>query len=195
MREERALIDRRDGQIAAIQVGRGALFLPGVERVPGNHAGTFVPSPPKLVWHTTEGSSIEGAIGAYRQHNSWPHFTLDPQTGQLVQHLPLNRAGRSLEHRCGTVETNRAHAIQVELVGLAKESSAWNSARYEQIARLARQIEAAVGVPRRAFATFTPTGQQLSTPPGCMGQATAATSTSPTTTTPIPGALRIDLVL
>jgi hypothetical protein len=100
VREERALVDRRDAQLAAIQVGRGALFLPGVERVPGHDAGTFVPSPPKLVWHTTEGSSIEGAIGAYRQHNSWPHFTLDPQTGRLVQHLPLNRAGRSLEHRC-----------------------------------------------------------------------------------------------
>jgi hypothetical protein len=195
VREERALVDRRDAQLAAIQVGRGALFLPGVERVSGHHAGTFVPSPPKLVWHTTEGSSIEGAIGAYRQHNSWPHFTLDPNTGRLVQHLPMNRAGRSLEHRSGTVETNRAHAIQVELVGLAQQSSGWSSEHYEHIARLARQIETAVGVPRRAFATFTLTGQRLTDTAWLHGAGHCGHQHVPHNSHTDPGALRIDLVL
>lgn len=195
VREERALIDRRDAQIAAIHVGRGALFLPGIERVPGNHAGTFVPSPPKLVWHTTEGSSIEGAIGAYRQHHSWPHFTLDPKHGRLVQHLPMNRAGRALEHRRGTVETNRAHVIQVELVGFAKESAGWSSERYEQIARLARQVEAAVGVPRRAFATFTVSGQRLSDSAWLHSAGHCGHQHVPHNNHTDPGALRIDLVL
>lgn len=195
VREERALVDRREAQIAAIQVGRGALYLPGAERISGNHAGTFVPSPPKLVWHTTEGSSIDGAIGAYRQHNSWPHFTLDPKSGRLVQHLPLNRAGRALEHRGGTVETNRAHVIQVELLGFAKESSGWSSERYERIARLARQIEAAVGVPRRAFATFTLSGQRLTDTAWLHGAGHCGHQHVPHNNHTDPGALRIDLIL
>jgi hypothetical protein len=195
VREQRALVDRRDAQIAAIDVGRGAPFLPGVKRVPGNHAGTFVLSAPKVVWHTTEGSSIEGAIGAYRTHNSWPHFTLDPKSGRLVQHLPTNRAGRALEHRSGTVETNRAHAIQVELVGFAKESSGWSSERYAHIASLARQIEAAVGVPRRTFATFTLSGQRLSDSAWLHGAGHCGHQHVPHNNHTDPGALRIDLVL
>jgi hypothetical protein len=195
VREESALVERRDAQIAAAEVGRGALYLPGVQRVRGNHAGTFVPSPPKIVWHTTEGASIEGAIGAYRAHNAWPHFTLDPKSGRLVQHLPLNRAGRALEHRSGTVETNRAHAIQVELVGFAKESSGWSSERYERIARLARQLEAAVGVPRRAFATFTLSGQRLSDSAWLHGTGHCGHQHVPHNNHSDPGALRIDLVI
>jgi hypothetical protein len=195
VREERALIERREAQIAAVEIGLGALFLPGVERVMGNHAGTFVPSPPKLVWHTTEGSSVEGAIGAFRQHNSWPHFTLDPKSGRLVQHLPMNRAGRALEHRSGTVETNRAHVIQVELVGFAKDSAGLSGERYERIARLARQIEAAVGVPRHAFATFTLSGQRLSDSAWVHGAGHCGHQHVPHNNHTDPGALRMDLVL
>jgi hypothetical protein len=175
VREQRALVDRREAQIAAKEIGSGTLFLPGVKRVPGNHAGTFVPSPPKLVWHTTEGSSIDGAIGAYRQHNSWPHFTLDTNSGRLVQHLPMNRAGRALEHRRGTVETNRAHAIQVELVGSARESSGWPArSRLPSACRGGRW--------RRSPSAASGSG----IPRGCTGPVTAATSTFLTTTTAIP---------
>jgi hypothetical protein len=195
VREERALVDRRQAQIAAKEIGSGALFLPGVKRVPGNHAGTFVPSPPKLVWHTTEGSSIEGAIGAYHEHNSWPHFTLDAKSGQLMQHLPMNRAGRALEHRPGTVETNRAHVIQVELVGFARESSGWGDERYERIGRLARAIEAAVGVPRRAFATFTVGGQRLGDSAWLHGAGHCGHQHVPHNNHSDPGALRMDRIL
>jgi hypothetical protein len=195
VRETRALVDRREAQIAAKEIGSGTLFLPGVKRVPGTHAGTFVPSPPKLVWHTTEGSSIEGAIGVYRQHNSWPHFTLDTKSGQLVQHLPMNRAGRALEHRPGTVETNRAHVIQVELVGRARESAGWSSERYERIARLARAIEAAVGVPRRAFATFTLSGERLGDSAWLHGAGHCGHQHVPHNNHSDPGALRMDRIL
>jgi hypothetical protein len=195
VRETRALVERREAQIAAKEIGSGTLFLPGVERVPGNHAGSFVPSPPKLVWHTTEGSSIEGAISAYRQHNSWPHFTLDTNSGELVQHLPMNRAGRALEHRRGTVETNRAHVIQVELVGRARESAGWSSERYERIARLARAIEAAVGVPRRAFARFTLSGERLGDSAWLHGAGHCGHQHVPHNNHSDPGALRMDRIL
>ena len=127
VRDERELIERREEQLAALAVPHGTAFLPNVERIPGNDAGAFVASGPKIVWHTTEGSTVEGAVGAFKANNSWPHFTLNPKTGRLVQHLPMTRAGRSLEHRSGTVETNRAHAIQVELVGFAGESPSWSA--------------------------------------------------------------------
>jgi len=192
---ERALVQRRRQQIDAIRAGSGTLFLPGATKVLGNHAGAFVASPPKLVWHTTEGSSIEGAVGAYRQHNSWPHFTLDPRTGRLVQHVPLDKAARSLEHPAGTVETNRAHAIQVELVGLARESHDWSAESYAHIADLARKIERAVGVPRRAFVTFSLGGQRLSEAAWMCGSGHCGHQHVPHNNHTDPGALRIDRIL
>lgn len=173
----------------------GTQWLPGVTKILGNDGGAFVASPPKLVWHTTEGSSIESAVGEYRPHNSWPHFTLDPSTGRLVQHVPLDRAARALEHRTGTVETNRAHAIQVELVGIAKQSQDWSAARYANIAALARKIEAAVGVPRRAFVTFSRDGQRLSDAAWMSGSGHCGHQHVPHNSHTDPGALRIDRIL
>ena len=195
VREERALIHRRREQIRAKEGLSGALFLPGVERIAGNHAGIFLPSPPKLVWHSTEGSSIAGAVGAYRQHNSWPHFTLDPESGRLVQHLPMNRAGRALEHRANTVDTNRLRVIQVELVGFAKDSAGWSAARYERIAQLARKIEAANGVPRKAFAKFTLQGERLSESAWLHGTGHCGHQHVPGNNHTDPGALRIDRII
>jgi hypothetical protein len=191
---ERALVQRRRDQLGAGDLA-GKLFLPGVERIKGNDAGVFIPSPPKIVWHTTEGSSVDGAVGAFTSNNTWPHFTLDPATGRLVQHLPLNRAGRALEHRPGTVETNRAHAIQIELVGFAKNSDHMSDAACAQIARLARQIEAAVGVPRHAFATFTLSGQRLSDAAWLNGSGHCGHQHVPHNDHTDPGALRLDRIL
>lgn len=79
----------------------------------------------KLVLHTTEGTSAEGAIGAYRAALSWPHFTVDCQRRRKIQHLELISAARSLLHPTGTVETNRANAVQIELVGFASDTPNW----------------------------------------------------------------------
>jgi hypothetical protein len=195
LHDERALIERREEQIATLGLALGTAFLPNVERIDGNDAGAFIASPPKIVWHTTEGSSVEGAVGAFKANNSWPHFTLNPQTGRLVQHLPMTRAGRSLEHRAGTVETNRAHAIQVELVGFASESPGWSPQDYARIAQLARQIESACGVPRKAFAKFTARGQRLSNAAWLNGSGHCGHQHVPGNNHTDPGAMRIDLVL
>ena len=139
------------------------LWHPGARVLRGNGAGSFVPAGPKLLWHTTEGSSAEGAISAFRHNNSWPHFTLEPTTGRLFQHLPLNVAARTLQHPPGIVETNRANVIQVELVGFAKNSPLWADAEYKRIAALARWIEANAGVPRVSTVKFTSTPQRQAT--------------------------------
>jgi hypothetical protein len=103
---------------------------------------------PKLVWHTTEGFGLPTYSG------SNPHFTLDPKSGKLWQHVPIRGGAYALENRAGGVETNRAHAIQVELIGFAKDTGHWPDSYYANIARLARWIEKHAGVPRSCSVTF-----------------------------------------
>lgn len=81
----------------------------------------FEGMPFRGVLHTTEGTSYAGAKAAYRTHKSPPHFTGGLEAGQFVvrQHIPLDRAGRALENPPGGVETNRARAIQIEVVAFA----------------------------------------------------------------------------
>jgi hypothetical protein len=113
---------------------------------------SFIPgTKPKLVWHTTEGSSLPLYNGG------WPHFTLNPKTGQLWQHVPLTGGCYTLRNLSGGIETNRAHAYQVELIGFARDTATWPSSYYKNIAKLARWIEKHGRVPRKCSVTFRST--------------------------------------
>lgn len=125
---------------------------PNAHRVPYPDAGSFVNAGHKLVWHTTEGTSLP------RYSGDAPHFTFDPRTNELWQHIGIDRAAAALMHPQGTVETNHAHAIQVELIGFAKDTATWPDSYYRNIAALARWIEKNAGVPRRAGVHFTAGG-------------------------------------
>lgn len=93
----------------------------------GNGSGVFVPgSKKKLVLHTTEGGSAEGAIAAYTKNNSWPHFTVDPVKKLKYQHVDTGVPARALKNKSGGTETNRGGAIQIEIVGRASESQGWS---------------------------------------------------------------------
>lgn len=120
---------------------------PEAEIVSYASAGSFIDAGRKIVWHTTEGTSLP------RYEGSAPHFTLDPRSGQLWQHIPLNRAARTLKHT-RRPETNRAHAIQVEVIGFAADTPDWPEAYYDQLAALARWIEWHARVPRRCNVEF-----------------------------------------
>lgn len=99
-----------------------AFYLPGVTRVPGNDSGTYTSPVDKLLIHTTEGSSIEGAVAAYVANNSWPHVTVDARYGRtyrVVQHVDFARPARALRNESGGVQTNRDGVIQFEVVGAA----------------------------------------------------------------------------
>lgn len=93
------------------------------ESVPGNSAGAMNgDGSRKLLLHDTEGSTIEGAIGAYRKNNSWPTLTVDCRRRRVVRHLPDNVAARSLRNDAGGADqTNRDGSvhIQIEIVGFA----------------------------------------------------------------------------
>lgn len=156
-------IKKMDGRIRALNAGIKKVrdALKG-GNVPGNNGGwhanairvqihealSWVPAQPKLVWHTTEGYGLPTYSG------SCPHFTLDPKTGKLWQHVPITGGAYALRNESGGVETNRARAIQVELCGFAARSQNWTDEEYAHIAALARWIEKYAGVPRSCSVTF-----------------------------------------
>jgi hypothetical protein len=106
--------------------------------------GPYASGPFKIVHHTTEGSSYEGAVAAYIDHNSPPHFTVDATT--IYQHIDTGEAARALRNPPGGVETNRDSAIQIEVVGFAGRPK--NPQTLSNVARLCRWIEQTHNVPR-----------------------------------------------
>lgn len=114
-------------------------MLAGYEVVKGNDAGSFTGGGRKLVLHTTEGSSANGAIGAYRANNSWPHFTISYKEQRKIQHLETNVASRALQNNMSDgFQTNRANCVQVEIAGFAKnawtkEEMDWYAQRFLEI--------------------------------------------------------------
>lgn len=87
------------------------LVLPG--------CGPFTHGPFRVVVHSTEGDTIAGALETYKKTSDYPHFTIDANT--IEQHCPLNVGSTALLHPNGTPDTNRASAIQIEMVGWAEK--------------------------------------------------------------------------
>lgn len=107
-------------------------------------SGSHVGGPFKVVHHTTEGSTAEGAMNAFRTNRSDPHFTVDAT--RIFQHIDTSEGARALRNDAGGVQTNRDSAVQIELVGFAhlpKDRRALTN-----LARLCRWIEETHGVPR-----------------------------------------------
>lgn len=116
-------------------------MIPGFEVVQGNSAGAFTGGGNKLCLHTTEGSTIEGAVGAYRKNNSWPHFTIDPVRKRKMQHLEVNVAARSLSNNPSDgYEVGRANVVQVEITGFSKDAPNWPKERLDWIAGVLSEI-------------------------------------------------------
>ncbi|MYM67327.1 peptidase C1 [Pseudoduganella sp. FT55W] len=99
--------------------------------------------PTKIIHHTTEGSTAAGAMAAFEKNKSKPHFTVDSQ--HIYQHVDAGKSSRALRNEPGGVQTNRASAIQIELVGFAhlpKDPQALTN-----LARLCRWLEQTYNVP------------------------------------------------
>jgi hypothetical protein len=99
-------------------------WLDGYEQrpVPGVSGGLWVIDlPDRVVLHTTEGSTIEGAFDTYTKTRDIPHFTVDMGRRRKAQHLPLDVSATALEHPNGQPETNRVgRTIQIEFIGFAQ---------------------------------------------------------------------------
>jgi hypothetical protein len=83
----------------------------------------FLPLPWRGVLHTTEGPTLAGAVSSFKSTNFWPHFTIDPKTQEVVQHLPLTIGSRALSDKA--TPENAAHCIQIEIVGNAAQAGSW----------------------------------------------------------------------
>ncbi|HEX8401993.1 MAG TPA: N-acetylmuramoyl-L-alanine amidase [Allosphingosinicella sp.] len=107
-------------------------------------SGSNLGGPFKIVHHTTEGFTAQGAFDAYTANRSDPHFTVD-QT-KVYQHIDTGVGARALRNAPGGVQTNRDSAVQIEVVGFA--GSAKKPQTLKNVARLCRWIEATHNVPR-----------------------------------------------
>ena len=106
-------------------------------------SGSFTGGPFKIVHHTTEGSSAEGAFSAFRTHRSDPHFTVNATT--IFQHIDTSQAARALRNAPGGVQTNRDSAIQIEVVGFAHRPK--GAATLRNVQRLCNWIEETHNIP------------------------------------------------
>lgn len=78
----------------------------------GQSGGGYDGRPYRVVLHTTETRGVPG----YADGKSAPHLTYMPVTRQWVQHSLLVTASRALRNEAGGVQTNRANALQIEIV-------------------------------------------------------------------------------
>lgn len=162
---------------------------PRAIRIVYSAAGAFINGRPKLVWHTTEG------FGLPRYNGSAPHFTFNPESGQLWQHVPVTLAAKALLHPTGTPHTNFAHAIQVELIGFAARTQEWTTAAYARIASLARWIETNTSVPRKTTVLFGVPAHRIGGSEFVSYSGHIGHEHVPNNTHWDPGRFRIDLVL
>ncbi len=103
--------------------GGAELWLPKAERVANakSGGGSYVDSPWRFVFHTVEAKpSASGFRAMAARHENPPHLWAMPSADLLLQTIPLNRSAYALA-RPGNLQTNRLHAVQVEVWGFAAE--------------------------------------------------------------------------
>jgi hypothetical protein len=121
------------------------IYLPGFERAPIDGRPGIVydePDDPKAVAHTTQGSSVEGAISAYRAYP--PQLIVDPWRRRKLQHIPVNRGGYALWNE----DADDSRCIQVEIVGFAEDAHTWPDEVLRWLGEeVARPLHEYAGVP------------------------------------------------
>jgi len=129
------------------------VWLPDADRVPATKNGpSYLPLPWRGVLHTTEGSTIEGALQSFRTTNFWPTLTVEPNTFRIVQHYSLNTGGRALSDHA--TPENAARCVQIEMVGFAGQTPSWAPEQLAFIRDLVGKIEALVAIAHTSGRTF-----------------------------------------
>lgn len=95
------------------------IWLPGYDRwelpgVPGFAYDEW--DDPKALLHMTQGTSIEGAVQAYKSYP--PHTCVRYATREKKQHIPLNRAAYALWN----ADADDSRCYQVEIVGYSESA-------------------------------------------------------------------------
>lgn len=124
-----------------------------------NNAGAFTGGGWKFVPHTTEGGSVQSNSDLLVGKNT-PHLLLGKQPGRdhwtLIQFLPFNVAGKTLGNDASDgYQTNRANAIQMEIVGFTADIPDWPDVMYKRLANLFVLVQHRVPIPARAPRDFS----------------------------------------
>lgn len=99
---------------------------------------------PKVVLHSTEGSTLAGAEAAFRAYP--PHLGYDPIRRVKHQYVSLDRHSYAMRNS----EAEDDHAIQVEIVGFASQTHTWSSTVLRNLAvDLFDPLETTLKVPRQ----------------------------------------------
>lgn len=121
------------------------MWLPGFERMPiSGRPG--VPydeyDDPKAMWHSTQGTSIAGAVQAYAPYP--PHLIADPRAKRKGQHIDLDYAAYALWNE----DVDDSRCVQIEVVGYAEDAKHWPDEYYRWLGEeVARPLHEHFGVP------------------------------------------------
>lgn len=148
-RLDKIAVDRIALRKKQLKTAARKVWMPGVRILRRADAGTFITGKPKGVLHTTQGDG--DATSTLDKNGDHPHFQVE-RNGRITQYIAINRAAKALKHT-GSPETNRAHAIQIEVVGFA-EHPHWPAAQVKAVRRVMRFIEANGGVKRSCTVKF-----------------------------------------
>lgn len=97
---------------------------------------------PKGCIHTTEGTSLAGAEGAYAPYP--PHLGYDPKIRVTHQHVRLDRYSYAFKKS----ESDDEFIIQVEIVGFARDTHNWPWEWYRNIGEdIIKPLREIVGIP------------------------------------------------
>lgn len=120
------------------------IWIPGWSRHEFNLRGKpyqYTHNPKGLV-HTTEGSSIAGALAAYAPYP--PHGIYDWRTREKLQHISLDLASYSAMDG-----SDDDYMVQIEFVGKAAETRNWPDEAWRNIAEdVFKPLEDLFGIPR-----------------------------------------------
>lgn len=134
-------------------------------------AGPFTGGGWKLAWHITVSpwEAVDAMVETVVAKQAEPHFVIGGRPGRehptVLQLLPLNVAGRSLQHTFAP-QTNRANVIQVEICAWDTDGpkrkpedviAGWPVERYKALANLTALIDQRAPIPRRLARRFTDT--------------------------------------
>lgn len=115
-----------------------------VQPTDGREGLSLLGAPWKIVLHTTESDSYTPDRTSYFGNPFWPTSTI--VAGTIYQHLPIDVGAYAMAHDAGTAETNRANAIQCEIVWRAANGN-WPEALLATVADWIRWVQSQTGVP------------------------------------------------
>lgn len=98
------------------------MWLPGFTRweLPGKAGVPYDEyDDPKAMWHSTQGTSVEGAVSAYAPYP--PHLIVDPWRKRKFQHISLLSGAYALWNE----DADDSRCVQIEVVGYAEDAKNW----------------------------------------------------------------------